>query len=125
MEPAKTPAAGPGPTEPGKTPQPPSWARRLELILSAYAVVVLAIAWIGVGLALTVDPGLPDSAWQWLTETAIPVQLALWVLLLPITLGLWVWTSDLPTLVPVAYGLALALWMLTALRSLWRALRRR
>ncbi len=125
MEPATTPAAGPGPTDPGEVTRPPGRARRLELILSAYAVVVLAIAWIGVGLALTVDPELPDSAWESLIATAIPVQVALWVLFLPITLGLWIWTSDFPAFVPVAYGLALALWTLTALRSLWGALRRR
>ena len=116
---------GSGGPAPGTAAAAPAWSRRLELILSVYAVAVLTIAWIGVVLALILDPDLPESAWTWLTDAAVPVQVLLWVLLLPITLGLWIWTSDFPTVVLLAYGLGLAMWTLTAVRSLWKAVRPR
>jgi hypothetical protein len=110
--------AGPGPvgasTKRART-------RRLELILAVYAAIVLAIAWAGLAIALTVDPGLPESAWTWLTGTPVAAQVVLWILFLPITVGLWIWTSDVPAVIPLAYGAGLVLWTLTALRSLWRA----
>jgi hypothetical protein len=56
---------------------------------------VFLILWLAFMAALIVDPGALDSVWQWLTGLPLVLQVVLWVLFLPLTVGLWIWESDL------------------------------
>lgn len=55
---------------------------------------IFLILWFAFGVALIFNQGALDSVWQWLTSVPIILQVILWVVFLPITLGLWIWESD-------------------------------
>jgi hypothetical protein len=55
---------------------------------------IFLILWFAFGAALIFNQGALDAAWQWLTGVPIILQVVLWVVFLPITVGLWVWESD-------------------------------
>lgn len=55
---------------------------------------ICVVLWILFAAALIFDQSALDSAWNWLTGLPLLVQLVVWVMLLPITLGLWIWEAD-------------------------------
>lgn len=54
-----------------------------------FAVVI--ILWLAFGAALAADPGILDSLWRSIRGLWVPIQVVVWVLLLPWVIGLWVW----------------------------------
>jgi hypothetical protein len=99
--------------------------RVLAIGLGVYASAVFAVMWLGFAVALLWQPDLIEDAWQALRSLAPLPQVVAWILFLPIAVGLWAWTSDLPALVLVAVGAGLVVWTLAALGSLARNLRSR
>jgi hypothetical protein len=73
---------------------------RVNLGLGAFAIFV--VLWLGFAFALVVDRGILDTVWQGLRGLAMPIQMVVWVVLLPITIGLWIWES---TCSPIAGSL--------------------
>jgi hypothetical protein len=55
---------------------------------------IFLILWFAFGAALILNHGALDGVWQWLTGVPIILQVILWVVFLPITVGLWIWESD-------------------------------
>jgi hypothetical protein len=55
---------------------------------------IFLILWFAFGAALIFNQGALDGVWQWLTGVPIILQVILWVVFLPITVGLWIWESD-------------------------------
>jgi hypothetical protein len=76
---------------------------------------VFALIWLAFGAALVVSQGSLDQAWQ--TIRALPgiVQIVVWVLFLPVMLGLWIWETTWPLIVRVLLVVALAGWNLLVL----------
>jgi hypothetical protein len=97
--------------------------RVVAIGLGVYASAVLAVMWLGFGVALLWQPDLPDQAWLALRSLPAVPQVVAWLLFLPAAVGLWAWTSDLPGLVVVAIGAGLIVWSLAAFGSLARTLR--
>jgi hypothetical protein len=117
------PAPATSPNRPGAEPR--SIGRLLELGLSLYAAGVFGVFWVGLAVDLSTRTGLIDDAWSWLS-TLEPIPAALvWVLVLPIAVGLWAAHADLPPVVAGLVGLGIVLWTITALSSLVRAFRSR
>lgn len=90
---------------------------------SGVAFAIFGVLWIAFGAALLTSPAGLHDAWQWLASLPLLVQLVAWLLLLPVTAGLWVWETDWPLIVRLLLVGGLAGW------SLWmffpRALLRR
>jgi hypothetical protein len=62
--------------------------------------------------ALVLDPSALDAAWAALTALALPVQALAWLLFLPLTAGLWAWSTDWALVVRLAVVVGIAGWNL-------------
>ena len=97
------------------------WDVMVPRVLSTYAIVILAILWIGFAVALGVNREWLDLLWNWLRALPTVVEIIVWVLFLPITVLLWVWESSWSTLVRLLAYAGIVGWTLMALSSFRQA----
>jgi hypothetical protein len=69
---------------------------------------VFLLLWIAFMVALVADQGALDSVWNWLGSLPLLLQVVIWVLFLPLALGLRVWESDWTLWVRLVVIVALA-----------------
>lgn len=94
--------------------------RRVQLALGAYANAVFLVFWLGFAATLMGAGRLPADAWQWLLGLPPVAQVVVWILLLPITVGLWAHQANLGDLAGLLIGAGLVIWTSLAVRSLIR-----
>lgn len=71
------------------------------------------LLWIGFGAALALSQGSLDQAWATIRALPLPVQLLVWLLFLPVMVGLWIWeASGWPMLVRLGLVIGVAGWNL-------------
>lgn len=98
---------------------------RIQVVLGTYAVLVFAVLWVGFAVGLA-SGGQPFAdAWAWLNGLEPLARIVVWILFLPIAVGLWAWNAGLPAPVFAVIIAALVAWTLVAVGSLVRAVRRR
>jgi ABC-type amino acid transport system permease subunit len=73
---------------------------------------MFAILWVAFGAALIWSQGSLDAAWQWVRGLPLLVQVIVWVLFLPVMLGLWVWETTWPLVVRIVLIAGVAGWNL-------------
>lgn len=78
---------------------------RTGLLLAGFVAL-----WLAFLVAMAVQPTALDDTWRTLGSLALPVQALAWLLFLPLTGGLWAWSTDWPLLVRVVVILAIAAW---------------
>ena len=103
-----------------------SAVRQTRWLDRALAVAVLAmfvVVWLGFALALSGNSGTLDSAWEWLRGLPGPIQVVVWVLFLPIAVGLWIWESTWPPLVALLLVAGMIAWTFVAIAGAIRAFR--
>lgn len=83
---------------------------------------MFVVLWIGFAIALRGDRGFVDSTWQWLRGLPAPVQVVVWVVILPIAVGMWIYESTWPPTVGVLLVVGMIAWTLVAVAGLVRAL---
>ena len=66
------------------------------LVSSGIALLVFAGLWAGFGLALVRDRARLDEAWQRIRRLPLPVQGIVWLLFMPVLVGLVVWRTRWP-----------------------------
>ena len=71
-----------------------------------------AIIWIAFGAALIFSQGSVDQAWQTIRDLPLIVQIVVWVLFLPVMIGLWVWETSWPLIVRLVLVVGVAGWNL-------------
>lgn len=74
--------------------------------------VVFALIWIAVGAGLIRSQGSIDQAWQTIRGLPLVVQAVVWLLFLPVMIGLWVWETTWPLLVRLILVIGIAGWNL-------------
>ena len=84
----------------------------LPMVTKGVAFAIFAVLWIAFGVAMISSQGGLDAAWQWATSLPILVQAVVWLLFLPVMVGLWVWETSWPLAIRFAAVLALAGWSL-------------
>lgn len=77
-------------------------------ILNIAAFAILTILWLMFAFALIFNRELLDSAWQTLRGWPLIVQLVIWLLTLPVALGLWIWQTSWPLALRLALVAGLA-----------------
>ena len=84
--------------------------RPMDNLMGLIAFGILGALWIAFGVAIVIGQGSLDDAWRWLQSLPLVAQVIVWVLLLPVTAGLWVWETTWPFIVRlvVVGGLAFA-----------------
>jgi hypothetical protein len=81
-------------------------------VTSGIAFVIFGLLWLAIGIGLIWSQGSVDAAWQWVGDLPLIVQAVVWLLFLPVTLGLWIWETSWPFFLRLALVAALAGWTL-------------
>jgi hypothetical protein len=103
--------------------EPSFWSVTASRVLSTYAIVIFAILWVGFATALLVNPEWLDSLWNWVRALPTVAEITVWVLFLPIMVGLWIWESSWPALLRLLASAGIVGWTLLAVSSFVRAVR--
>ncbi len=82
--------------------------------------VVFALIWIAFGVGLVASQGSLDAAWQWVRDLPWLAQGLVWLLFLPVMIGLWIWESSWALIMRVALIVGLAGWTLLVLPRPWK-----
>jgi len=99
------------------------WSYYVPRTLSIYASVVFLVLWVGFAIALLVDPEWLDLIWNWVRALPTIAEIIVWVLFLPIMVGLWIWESDWSSLLRLVGFAGIVAWTILAVSSLFRAIR--
>jgi hypothetical protein len=73
---------------------------------------MFALIWLAFGIALVGSQGSIDQTWQMIRSLPLIVQLAAWLLFLPVMAGLWVWETTWPLVVRIVIVFGIAGWNL-------------
>jgi hypothetical protein len=99
------------------------WSVAVTRVLSTYAIVILAMLWLGLAIALIVNREWLDLLWNWLRALPPVGKIVVWVSFLPITVGLWIWESSWPALVRLLAFAGIVVWTVLGVTSFVRAVR--
>ena len=99
------------------------WNVTVPRVLGTYAIVIFAILWVGFAIALVVNPEWLDLLWNWVRALPSVAEIIVWVLFLPIMVGLWIWESSWPALVRLLAFAGIVVWTFLAVSSFLRAVR--
>jgi hypothetical protein len=80
------------------------------LVRSGLLLAGFTALWLAFLAAMAVQPTALADAWQALGALPLPLQALAWLLFLPLTAGLWVWTTDWPLIVRVAVVVSIGAW---------------
>lgn len=81
--------------------------------------VLFALIWIGFGGALIWSQGSLDAAWQSIRSLPLVLQTAIWLLFLPVMLGLWIWETTWPLILRLSLVVGIAGWNLLIFLPRW------
>jgi ABC-type amino acid transport system permease subunit len=73
---------------------------------------VFALIWIALGVGLIWSQGSIDQAWESIRGLPLIVQALVWLLFLPVMIGLWIWETTWPLLVRLTLVIGIAGWNL-------------
>jgi hypothetical protein len=73
---------------------------------------IFAVLWVAFGAALIWSQGSLDAAWQWVRDLPLIAQGIVWLLFLPVMLGLWVWETTWPLILRLVVIVGVAGWNL-------------
>lgn len=79
---------------------------------SGVLFALFALIWIAFGAGLLWSQNSVDQAWVTIRGLPLVVQLLVWLLLLPVMIGLWVWETSWPLLVRAVLLFGIAGWNL-------------
>jgi hypothetical protein len=99
------------------------WNVTVPRVLSTYANVIFAMLWVGFAIALVVNREWLDLLWNRVRALPFVAETIVWVLFLPIMVGLWIWESSWPDLVRLLAFAGIVVWTLLAVSSFLRAVR--
>ena len=73
---------------------------------------ILAILWVAFAAASIWSQGSIDQAWQTIRGMPPLVQILIWLLFLPVMIGLWVWETSWPLAMRIVLVIGVAGWSL-------------
>jgi hypothetical protein len=82
--------------------------------------VVFALVWLAFGVALIWSQGSLDAAWQWVRDLPWLAQGLVWLLFLPVMIGLWIWEASWSLILRVGLIVSLAGWTLLVFPRPWK-----
>ncbi|MEN8241738.1 MAG: hypothetical protein ABFS17_07445 [Chloroflexota bacterium] len=99
------------------------WEVTVPRVMSSYAITIFAMLWVGFALALIIDREWLDLVWNWVGALPTMAEIIIWVLFLPIMVGLWIWESSWSTLASLLAFAGIIGWTLLAVSSFVKAIR--
>jgi len=100
------------------------WSVAVPRAMSIYANLIFVVLWVGFVIALAVNQEWLDVLWNWAQALPSLPRIIVWVLFLPVMVGLWIWQSSWPALVRLMGFAGIAVWTLVAASSLFKAFSR-
>jgi hypothetical protein len=79
---------------------------------SGVLFAIFAVIWIAFAAGLIFSQGSVDQAWQAIRELPLIVQIVVWILFLPVMIGLWIWETSWPLVVRLVLVVGVAGWNL-------------
>jgi ABC-type amino acid transport system permease subunit len=73
---------------------------------------IFAIIWIAFAVGLIWSQGSLDQAWNAIRGLPLIVQVVVWLLFLPVMIGLWIWETSWPLVVRLVLVVGVAGWNL-------------
>jgi hypothetical protein len=83
---------------------------KMELVFNIAVFTIFLVLWVAFAYALVANQGGLDNIWKTIQGLPLIAQAVVWVLFLPVTIGLWIWESAWPLLVRLPLVAALAGW---------------
>jgi hypothetical protein len=99
------------------------WDITVPRVMGVFANVIFAMLWIGFIIALVGNREWLDVLWNWAQTLPLVLKIIVWVVFLPIMVGLWIWESSWSTLGRMAGFAGIVGWTLLAVYSLIRDFR--
>ena len=99
------------------------WNVAFTRVLNIYSIVIFVILWVGLAVALVVNPEWLDLLWNWVRGLPLVVETIVWVAFLPIVVGLWIWTSSGPVLLRLLGAAGIVGWTVVAVINFIRVVR--
>ncbi len=99
------------------------WSAVATRVLSTYAIAIFAVLWVGLVVALVANPEWLNSLWTWVRGLPTVAEIVVWVLLLPIMVGLWIWESSWALILRLLGFAGIIGWTLVAVYNFIRAMR--
>jgi hypothetical protein len=97
----------------------------VSLGLGAWASGVFVVLWVGAAIGLAGGGAPFDQAWAWIWGLGTVAAVVVWILFLPICIGLWLTQASLPMLVTILVVALLVAWTALAWGGLAREVTRR
>lgn len=73
---------------------------------------IFAVIWVAFAVGLVWSQGTVDQAWHAIRELPLILQALIWLLFLPVMVGLWIWESTWPIVVRLVLVFGIAGWNL-------------
>lgn len=99
------------------------WGVVAPRAMSIYAIIIFVVLWVGFVIALIVNQGWLNMLWNWAQALPPLPRIVVWIMILPIMTGLWIWQSSWPALGRLLGFAGIVGWTLLALSSFYRAFR--
>jgi ABC-type amino acid transport system permease subunit len=77
-------------------------------VINIFAFSILTLLWLAFGAALLFNRELLDTVWQSFRSWPLVIQIVVGLLVLPVTLGLWIWQTSWPLWLRLILVLGLA-----------------
>lgn len=77
--------------------------------------VIFAVIWVAFGAGLVFSQGSVDQAWQLIGGLPLFAQIIVWILFLPVMVGLWIWETSWPLVARLVLVVGVAGWNLLVL----------
>jgi hypothetical protein len=74
------------------------------------AFAVFTVLWLAFATALALSPRTLDAVWQAVRELPLIVQGVVWLLFLPLVIGLWIWERSWSLPIRLTLIVALGAW---------------
>jgi hypothetical protein len=100
------------------------WDVTVPRVMTIYANAVFVVLWVGFVIALAANREWLDAAWNWTGALPLVPKIIVWVLLLPILVGLWIWESSWSTFGRLVGLAGIVGWTLLAVSSIFKYFRK-
>ncbi len=99
------------------------WDVTVPRIMTIYANVIFVVLWVGFIIALVMNREWLDVLWNWAQALPLVPKIIVWVIFLPIMVGLRIWESSWSTLGRFMGFIGIVSWTLVAVVNLFRVYR--
>jgi hypothetical protein len=73
---------------------------------------IFAVIWVAFAAGLIFSQGSVDQAWQTIRDLPLIAEIVVWILFLPVMIGLWIWETTWPLAVRLVLVVGIAGWNL-------------